>query len=59
MNITNYVLTFIALTTVGILYDKYSKKYDLKFFETSELICNYKEERKAWCTIAYSTKTPC
>ncbi len=29
MNITNYVLTFIALTTVGILYDKYSKKYDL------------------------------
>ena len=29
MNLTNYVLTFIALTTVGILYDKYSKKYDL------------------------------
>ena len=29
MNITNYILTFIALTTVGILYDKYSKKYDL------------------------------
>lgn len=29
MNITNYILTFIILTSIGILYDKYSKKYDL------------------------------
>ena len=29
MNITNYILTFIALTTIGMLYDKYSKKFDL------------------------------
>ena len=32
MNITNYILTFIALTTVGILYEKISKKYDLNNF---------------------------
>ena len=27
MNIVNYVLVFIAVTTVGMLYDRYSKKF--------------------------------
>ena len=27
MNIVNYVLAFVAVTTVGMLYDRYSKKY--------------------------------
>jgi hypothetical protein len=27
MNIVNYVLAFIAVTTIGMLYDKYSKKF--------------------------------
>lgn len=27
MNIVNYVLAFIAVTTVGMLYDRYSKKF--------------------------------
>jgi len=27
MNIINYVLAFVAVTTVGMLYDRYSKKY--------------------------------
>ena len=27
MNIVNYVLVFIAVTAIGMLYDRYSKKF--------------------------------
>ena len=27
MNIVNYVLALVAVTTVGMLYDRYSKQY--------------------------------
>ena len=41
MKIVNYLFAFIIITSIGILYDKYLKKYDIDSKETHEKLIKH------------------